>query len=595
MGRTKEKSLLQRIQPTVISYGELISRMTGADIEIVDQRLYRIAGTGLYKKAVNQDMSQEAHVYKLVLKSGKQQVISYPGHESICQGCPNYLNCPEEIEIAMPIMAQGQVIGVIGIIGSSLSQKKHVQENEKLFLDFIRQMAEFIGNKALEEREAEQREALLETFQATIEHIQQGMLVLGEEQKVTAVNKAALDQLEITHLIGEKIKLAATGDTLNHYEEYSLTLEDKRQYRLLGTYVTVPKPTRRYQSILLFYRSREIKDRYFETASLPMGDKNSILGSSPATLRLIKEIEKVAKSTSTVLITGESGTGKEMVATSIWRESDRANKRFIALNCAALPEAIMESELFGYVKGAFTGADPNGRMGKFELANEGIIFLDEIGDMPLYLQSKLLRVLQERKVVRIGSNQLMSIDVRVIAATNKDLKKMVEEKRFRADLYYRLNVIPIHVAPLRERKEDIEDLTFYYCQKFAKRFGKALPRVTEETLSKLKAYPWPGNVRELENAVEYMINLMDKDGTVDVDTLPESVRTYEESAGRTKMEMEIRPAREAIRPLKALEKEMIGRALSQYGKSTAGKREAAEALGISRATLYRKLQEYGLE
>lgn len=201
-------------------------------------------------------------------------------------------------------------------------------------------------------------------------------------------------------------------------------------------------------------------------------DKTSILGSSPATLKLKEEISKVARSTSTVLITGESGTGKEMVATSIWRESDRRDKRFIALNCAAIPESIMESELFGYVKGAFTGADPNGRMGKFELANEGVIFLDEIGDMPLYLQSKLLRVLQERKIVRIGSNQLMDIDVRVIAATNKDLKKMVREKRFREDLYYRLDVIPLRVAPLRERLEDIEDLTLFYSQRFARKFGK---------------------------------------------------------------------------------------------------------------------------
>lgn len=236
-------------------------------------------------------------------------------------------------------------------------------------------------------------------------------------------------------------------------------------------------------------------------------DKTSILGSSPATLKLKEEISKVARSTSTVLITGESGTGKEMVATSIWRESDRRDKRFIALNCAAIPESIMESELFGYVKGAFTGADPNGRMGKFELANEGVIFLDEIGDMPLYLQSKLLRVLQERKIVRIGSNQLMDIDVRVIAATNKDLKKMVREKRFREDLYYRLDVIPLRVAPLRERLEDIEDLTL---------------------------------------------------------------------------------------SLRELEKNAIRQALLQCGNHTAGKAMAARKLGIGMATLYRKIQQYGL-
>ena len=403
-----------------------------------------------------------------------------------------------------------------------------------------------------------------------------------------------MEQLETPNLAGERIFLEATGDNLAKYTEYSLTALG-RQYRLMGTYLPVPQPTRDYQSVLIFYRSREIKERYFETAALPAVDKTSILGSSPATLKLKEEISKVARSTSTVLITGESGTGKEMVATSIWRESDRRDKRFIALNCAAIPESIMESELFGYVKGAFTGADPNGRMGKFELANEGVIFLDEIGDMPLYLQSKLLRVLQERKIVRIGSNQLMDIDVRVIAATNKDLKKMVREKRFREDLYYRLDVIPLRVAPLRERLEDIEDLTLFYSQRFARKFGKKAPRLTEEVMDALKGYRWPGNVRELENAVEYMVNLMGEDGTLGVSMLPEDIRTgSREAAAPTENGPGKQTGAGQILSLRELEKNAIRQALLQCGNHTAGKAMAARKLGIGMATLYRKIQQYGL-
>lgn len=585
-------SLLRNIQDTVVSYAEIISKIAGVDVEVVDDQLYRVAGTGLFAEQVNTDMAREGHVYKNVLQTGKRSIIYQPGEELVCRGCPHFLHCPEEIELAMPILAGDKTIGVIGLVGSSRQQKVHILDREALFLDFISQIADFISSKAMEKESAQQRESLLSTLNATLAHIQQGILILGQAHTVTDCNQAAMDQLEQPQLLGEKITLEATGDTLAKYTEYSLTVQD-RQYRLMGNFLAVPRPTRDYQSVLIFYRSREIKERYFETASLPAVDKNSIIGSSPATKKLKEEIVKVAQSTSTVLITGESGTGKEMVATSIWRESDRKNKRFIALNCAAIPESIMESELFGYVKGAFTGADPNGRMGKFELANEGVIFLDEIGDMPLYLQSKLLRVLQERKIVRIGSNQLMSIDVRVIAATNKNLKKMVQEHRFREDLYYRLNVIPLRVAPLRERVEDIEDLTLFYSQRFAQKFGKQSPRLTEEVMDTLKRYPWPGNVRELENTVEYMINLMEEDGTLDVSMLPADIRTYRKvfnpnEKGDSSTGIPI------IRPLKEVEREMIQQALQQYGSHTEGKSKAARALGIGLATLYRKIQQYQL-
>lgn len=589
-----EKSRLRNVQAAVVSYAGIISKIAGVDVEVVDENLYRVAGTGMFAAGVDTSMAQEGYVYRKVLEAGKRRVIYQPGEELVCQGCPNFLHCPEEIELAMPILAEGHPIGVIGLVGSSRDQKLHILENEALFLELIEQIADFISVKAMERERDLQREALLSTLNATLGHIQQGILILGKDFQVTDCNRAATEQLETPSLVGERILLEATGDNLAKYTEYSLTVLG-RQYRLMGTYLPVPQPTREYQSVLIFYRSREIKERYFETAVLPAVDKTSIIGSSPATLKLKEEISQVAKSTSTVLITGESGTGKEMVATSIWRESDRRNKRFIALNCAAIPESIMESELFGYVKGAFTGADPNGRMGKFELANEGVIFLDEIGDMPLYLQSKLLRVLQERKIVRIGSNQLMDIDVRVIAATNKDLKKMVREKRFREDLYYRLDVIPLRVAPLRERLEDIEDLALFYSQRFAQKFGKKAPRLTEEVMDALKRYQWPGNVRELENAVEYMVNLMGADGTLDVSMLPEDVRTgSRDPVVRTENVPGEQNGAGQILSLQELEKNAIRQALLQCGGHTAGKALAAKKLGIGLATLYRKIQQYGL-
>ena len=279
----------------------------------------------------------------------------------------------------------------------------------------------------------------------------------------------------------------------------------------------------------------------------------------------------------------------------------------MAINCAAIPEALLESELFGYVKGAFTGADPNGRIGKFELADKGTIFLDEIGDMPLYLQAKLLRVLQERTITRIGSNQVIPIDVRVIAATNKDLKEMIREKKFREDLYYRLNVIPLRLAPLRERRKDIEDLTDFFAGRYAGLLGKQIRHITEGARRKLLAGRWEGNVRELENVIEFMVNMMGDDGILGEDTLPGELAEPETEERLSAAGKGTPPAPEdshteknggeggeetAVIPLKELEKREIRKALRLCGTTTEGKKEAAARLGIGIATLYRKIDEY---
>jgi len=315
------------------------------------------------------------------------------------------------------------------------------------------------------------------------------------------------------------------------------------------------------------------------TSTVNALNTDKIIGSSQKITEIKKEIKKVANSFSTVLITGESGSGKEVVATAIWQNSDRRNNRFVAINCAAIPEPLLESELFGYVKGAFTGADPNGKIGKFELANKGVIFLDEIGDMPIYLQSKILRVIQDKKITRIGSNQVIPLDVRIIAATNKDLRQMINENKFREDLYYRLNVIPIEIPPLRERKEDIEDLIFYFIHYYRKLFGKNFIKIEDETMKKLISYPWYGNVRELENTVEFMVNMMEN-GVINDTSIPINIK--KNSHRNTK--------KEKIRTLKEIEQEEILKAIEYYGNTTEGKIEAANALGIGIATLYRKIQ-----
>ena len=247
---------------------------------------------------------------------------------------------------------------------------------------------------------------------------------------------------------------------------------------------------------------------------------DSIISRSTAMEKIKKRALQVASSNSTVLITGESGTGKGLLARAIHKESPRCSKPFFSVNCAAIPETLLESELFGYERGAFTGAEKNGKLGKFQLADKGTLFLDEIGDMPLHLQVKLLSCLQNRQVDPVGAVRPVDVDVRIIAATNKDLEEMIRQNQFREDLYFRLNVIPLYIPPLRERPEDISMLVQHIIMKFSMAMGKAVTGIEADAMDVLLSYSWPGNIREVENVIEYAIN-MEQSDTITVDSLPE--------------------------------------------------------------------------
>ena len=311
---------------------------------------------------------------------------------------------------------------------------------------------------------------------------------------------------------------------------------------------------------------------------------DSIIGESEAMKNIKDKILKIANSTSSVLITGESGTGKEVIARAIHSQSNRKNRPFIAINCAAIPEPLLESELFGYSKGAFSGASNSGRVGKFELANGGIIFLDEIGDMPLALQVKLLRVLQERKFSKIGSNKMINLDIRVISATNKNIREMIKEKNFREDLFYRINVIPIEIPNLSQRKEDIKPLVLNFIDKYCTINNLPKIDIEDNVIEKLKYYPWKGNIRELQNSVEFMINLVDEDNLITTSILPEYITEFYYSKEEPLDDI----LEGDLITLEELEKKYINYALEKYGHDTKGKSKAAKKLGIGLATLYRK-------
>lgn len=304
---------------------------------------------------------------------------------------------------------------------------------------------------------------------------------------------------------------------------------------------------------------------------------------SEAMESVMELVRTVARTDVTVLITGESGTGKELIANELYQSSARRDKPFIKVNCAAIPAELLESELFGYEEGAFTGARRSGKAGMFELADTGVILLDEIGDMPLALQTKLLRVLQQRELIRVGGSRPVKLDLRVISATNKDLREEVRQGRFREDLYYRLNVVPIELKPLRERMADIPVLAERFCLNFCKKYGREL-RITPDGLRLLTEYPWPGNIRELENLIERIV-VTNADGAITgrhVQAALSSNGSFHGSAA---------PPGTLKQQVSAYERELVLHAIEREGSI----RRAAKALGVDHSTLVKKLRQYGLE
>ncbi len=328
--------------------------------------------------------------------------------------------------------------------------------------------------------------------------------------------------------------------------------------------------------------NRELRRQLTESAS-----SQDIVGRSDALKRMLGFIETVAPTEATVLITGESGTGKELVARALHSSSARADKPLVTVNCAALTETLLESELFGHEKGAFTGADRR-REGRFVQANGGTLFLDEIGEMPLQLQAKLLRALQQGEIQRVGSDVPITVDVRVIAATNRNLLREAQEKRFREDLFFRLNVISIEVPALRQRGDDIPLLAAYFLQRFAERNRKSIKGFSPQALDSMRRYRWPGNVRELENAVERAVILCCGDLVTPAE-LPDTVAHAPEPAEAPEPQDAISLAGMALEDVERL---AIEDTLRQTGDN---KSEAARRLGITRATLHNKLRKYGLE
>ena len=371
------------------------------------------------------------------------------------------------------------------------------------------------------------------------------------------------------------------------------TIETAVKATKLGAFDFIEKPLSLEKLLLSIQNALKIRQLVEENRSLKamIAKEYDMVGSSPEISLLKEQIAIAAPTSGWVLITGENGTGKELVARAIHNQSRRREKPFVEVNCAAIPEELIESELFGHERGAFTGATTQ-RKGKFDLAHEGTLFLDEIGDMSLKTQAKVLRILQERKFERVGGSKTIEVDVRVIAATNKDLEEEIRQGSFREDLYYRLNVLPFHVPPLRERGEDIPRLVNHFLDYFCSKEGRETKTITPAALATLQGYSWPGNVRELKNIVERLV-IMTPDTSIQETHLPPSMRSKKPQPSDLRVTSLVGVDAANFKEAKEeFEKEFILQKLEEHDWNIS---RTAEAIDIERSNLHRKIKSFGIE
>ncbi|EFC7041645.1 sigma-54-dependent transcriptional regulator [Escherichia coli] len=583
------QSVLMQIQPTIQRFARMLASVLQLEVEIVDENLCRVAGTGAYGKFLGRQLSGNSRLLRHVLETKTEKVVTQSRFDPLCEGCDSKENCREKAFLGTPVILQDRCVGVISLIAVTHEQQEHISDNLREFSDYVRHISTIFVSKLLEDQGP--GDNISKIFATMIDNMDQGVLVVDDENRVQFVNQTALKTLGVVqnNIIGKPIRfrpLTFESNFTHGHMQHIVSWDDKSEL-IIGQLHNI-------QGRQLFLMAFHQSHTSFSVANAPDEPHiEQLVGECRVMRQLKRLISRIAPSPSSVMVVGESGTGKEVVARAIHKLSGRRNKPFIAINCAAIPEQLLESELFGYVKGAFTGASANGKTGLIQAANTGTLFLDEIGDMPLMLQAKLLRAIEAREILPIGASSPIQVDIRIISATNQNLAQFIAEGKFREDLFYRLNVIPITLPPLRERQEDIELLVHYFLHLHTRRLGSVYPGIAPDVVEILRKHRWPGNLRELSNLMEYLVNVVPSDEVIDSTLLPPNLLnngTTEQSDVTEVSEAHLSLDDAGGTALEEMEKQMIREALSRHNS----KKQVADELGIGIATLYRKIKKYEL-
>ncbi|HFL5281451.1 TPA: sigma 54-interacting transcriptional regulator [Escherichia coli] len=583
------QSVLMQIQPTIQRFARMLASVLQLEVEIVDENLCRVAGTGAYGKFLGRQLSGNSRLLRHVLETKTEKVVTQSRFDPLCEGCDSKENCREKAFLGTPVILQDRCVGVISLIAVTHEQQEHISDNLREFSDYVRHISTILVSKLLEDQGP--GDNISKIFATMIDNMDQGVLVVDDESRVQFVNQTALKTLGVVqnNIIGKPIRfrpLTFESNFTHGHMQHIVSWDDKSEL-IIGQLHNI-------QGRQLFLMAFHQSHTSFSVANAPDEPHiEQLVGECRVMRQLKRLISRIAPSPSSVMVVGESGTGKEVVARAIHKLSGRRNKPFIAINCAAIPEQLLESELFGYVKGAFTGASANGKTGLIQAANTGTLFLDEIGDMPLMLQAKLLRAIEAREILPIGASSPIQVDIRIISATNQNLAQFIAEGKFREDLFYRLNVIPITLPPLRERQEDIELLVHYFLHLHTRRLGSVYPGIAPDVVEILRKHRWPGNLRELSNLMEYLVNVVPSGEVIDSTLLPPNLLnngTTEQSDVTEVSEAHLSLDDAGGTALEEMEKQMIREALSRHNS----KKQVADELGIGIATLYRKIKKYEL-
>ena len=582
----REMTTIQQITETVQHVVGAISAAMGVDVAIIDTN-FKLAATSktfLEKRGENINQNFVKGVFEKDV-----MVLPNPGHNELCKGCHYEGSCPETAEVLRTIRYDGQLMGVILMVAYTQAQKEKLLNNTSELLEFLGEMANLLVSEIRLQRTLEQETVVKSHLETTINLIGNGIITVNGAGMITQINAKATQLLKSENQIHPGMKL----QSFLPYASFQSMIENgeiiSRREILTGSQPEIHcfmsgNPVKVNDSVVgaVIYLEdiKAVRSTVYEFSAKQMDHTfDDIHGESQVMKEVKHYSKKIASGDSTILISGESGTGKELFARAIHSYSARTAEPFISINCAAIPETLLESELFGYDEGAFSGARKGGKPGKFEMASGGSIFLDEIGDMPLHMQAKLLRVLQEKTIERVGGIKTITVDIRIIAATNQDLETMQKMGTFRKDLYYRLNVLPLHIPPLRNRGQDVIALADYFLEKSGGKLGKRINGFSGDAREAIASYYWPGNVRELENTIEYAVN-MESGPLLEKESLP----------SRITMKSRIHTGKNSLAAkLRDYEQFIIKEALEIHGQTLEGKKRVARELCISLPTLYRKL------
>lgn len=525
--------------------------------------------------------------HSLSIRLGKPVQLAGP-----CNYC---LALQNNISSSAPITDEtGKIIGTLVVV--QMTARQGINKNQIHSLGWVISMAYAIENEMRLRKRNYDLKTLNNTLQAILSAVDEGFITLNNEGKIMHINKEAalilgkliseIRNKHFTEFMSDRIpvdKVLQTGNPAHDYETTIANSHSEGQYLISIEPILNGSEEITAGVVMRISRTEKVNRLVtYRGGSEATFTFDSIIGKSPAINGTIAEAKKVARIPAGILLVGESGTGKELFAQAIHNNS-RPDGPFVALNCASMPRNLIESELFGYEAGSFTGAERKGRPGKIELANGGTLFLDEIGDMPIEIQPILLRCLQDKKVLRLGGNHYTPVDFRVIAATNKNLHKMIQEKQFREDLYFRLAIFKIVIPSLRARGDDVVLLTQYFIDQISGRMGLNPPELSGEVLMRIKDYSWPGNIRQLENAMVYAVN-MAQNGMITLNNLPdEVVNDYNDD------DMDSPPDR--LLSMEEIEKRAIENTLKHTGYNVA---DTADVLEMGKTTLYRKFKEYNI-